>query len=185
MLSRDDSQEVIEVTGAKATVPAQFAAWKPNCSYTYIFKISDDTPGQTAPGDPTKPSGLYPITLDAVVNVAADGTQETITTVTEPEPTITTYQKGSDYATVDGYDATNGDIYVTVMDGLNVQPLIVSGEDVNAKLFTATVEEGAAQGITEITVANAIENGTYDSTTGTWTEYIKTYKLKFVGSLTS
>jgi len=26
---------------------------------------------------------------------------------------------------------------------------------------------------------------TYDSTTGTWTEYIKTYKLKFVGSLTS
>ncbi len=169
LLSRDDSQEVIEVTGAKATVPAQFAAWKPNCSYTYIFKISDDTPGQTAPGDPTKPSGLYPITLDAVVNVAADGTQETITTVTEPEPTITTYQKGSDYATVDGYDATNGDIYVTVMDGLNVQPLIVSGEDVNAKLFTATVEEGAAQGITEITVANAIENGTYDSTTGTWT----------------
>ena len=25
----------------------------------------------------------------------------------------------------------------------------------------------------------------YNSSTGTWTEYIKTYKLKFVGSLTS
>lgn len=175
LLSRDDSKEVIEVTGAKATVPAQFAAWKPNCSYTYIFKISDDTPGQTGPG--TTPAGLYPITLDAVVNVAADGTQETITTVTEPEPTITTYQHGSDYATADEYDASNGDIYVTVMDGLNVQPLTVSDEGVNAKLFTATVEEGAAQGITEETVAKAIAEGT----SGTNLEGADTWTLTDTG----
>lgn len=167
LLSRDNSNENIYVTGATATVPAQFAAWKPNCSYTYIFKISDNTPGQTGPG--STPAGLYPITLDAVVNVDADGKQETITTVTEPEPTITTYQKGSDYATTGEYDASNGDIYVTVMDGTDVQTLTVSGDDINAKLFTATIEAGAAETITEITVAKAIAEGDHDTTTGTWT----------------
>ena len=155
LVSRDDSQEIIQVTGATATVPAVYAQWKPNYSYTYIFKITD--------------AALDPITLDAVVNVDADGRQETITTVTEPEPTITTYQHGSDYATTDEYDASNGDIYVTVMDGLNVQPLTVSGEGTNARLYTATVEEGATQGITEETVANAIKSGTYDSAASTWT----------------
>ena len=157
-VSRDDSQEVIQVTGATATVPAVYARWQPNYSYTYIFKITDTT--------------LDPITLDAVVNTDADGKQETITTVTEPEPTITTYQKGSDYATTDGYDASNGDIYVTVMDGLSVQTLTVSGEGTNARLYTATVEEGAVQSIIEETVAKAIKEGTTGTNgagANTWT----------------
>lgn len=138
LVSRDESQEVIQVTGATAAVPAVYAQWKPNYSYTYVFKITDAT--------------LDPITLDAVVNVDADGKQETITTVTEPEPTITTYQKGSDYATTDGYNA-GVPIYIVVYNGAEVVTLT----DV-AKLYIAsvTLEDDATANVTEESVADAI-----------------------------
>lgn len=155
LLSRDDTEEEIHVKGKTAIVPAQFAAWKPNYAYTYIFKITD--------------SELHPITLDAVY-VNAEGQQETITTVTEPS--ITTYQKGSDYATADEYDANDGDIYVVVYDGSEVMTLLtentVPSTFINAQLFTATLLDGATQTITEATVADALKNGT-QSPSGTWT----------------
>lgn len=78
LLSRDGNGEEIKVIGATATVPATFAKWQPNNSYTYIFKISDNTNGAVG-----SIIGLRPITLDAVVNTDADGRQETVTTVTE------------------------------------------------------------------------------------------------------
>lgn len=139
LLSRDGSGETIQVTGATATVPANYTKWKPNYAYTYIFKISDN-------------DGLYPITFDAVTVEDGTGNQETITTVNTPS--ITTYQKG---AIANEYSA--GNIYVVVGDGTTV---LVAGT--NAKLYTATVEAGAAQGldgegnvaITEAMVANAL-----------------------------
>ena len=152
LLSRDGYGEVIHVTGATATVPAAYAQWQPNHSYTYLFKISDNTNGLTNP-DLAAKIGLSPITLDAVVNVNADGKQETITTVTEPS--ITTYQKGSNVTGMDEYYA--GNIYIIVGDGTTT---LTSS---NAKLYTATVEDGAAQGITETTVANALVNGVKDN----------------------
>lgn len=47
---------VIHVYNAAAVVPATWAMWKPNYAYTYIFKISDQTSGQTTPPgmDPDK-----------------------------------------------------------------------------------------------------------------------------------
>lgn len=145
LLSRDGYGETIEVKGATAVVPAQYAAWKPNCSYTYLFKISDNSNGYTGPD--TKPSGLYPITLDAVVNVDAAGKQETITTVTEPS--ITTYQEGSDYATTNEYKA--GLIYVMVENGT----VLTLGT--NAKLWKVEVT-GSNPNVTEASVAEAIAN---------------------------
>ena len=162
LLSRDQSGETIEVKGATAIVPAQFAAWKPNCSYTYLFKISDNTDGHIG-----AVQGLYPITLDAVVNVSADGTQETITTVTEPS--ITTYQKGSDYLTNDVYN--EGDIYVVVYSSTynetgGVVPLTAEAD--NAKLYEAVVTSVAdpvnkPANITEATAENAIANPSADN----------------------
>lgn len=149
----DGADETIVVHGARAYIPAAYAQWKPNYAYTYIFKISDNTNGWTSTVN-TDPAGLYPITFDAVVADTEDGT-ETITTVSTPS--ITSYQKGSDVLTKDEYAAGN-DIYIVVEnDGAGVQTLTAA----NAKLFTATVEAGAVQGITEASVDNAIANGAY------------------------
>lgn len=108
LVSTDGSGEVIKVTGATAVVPAEYTKWQPNYSYTYIFKISDKTNGNT--GDPNKP-GLYPIVFDAVVTETENGIQNTITTVATRS--ITTYAKGND--TNKEYKSTDN-IYASVTD---------------------------------------------------------------------
>lgn len=110
----DGAAETIEVKGAKAVVPATYTKWLPNYAYTYIFKISDNTNGWTGAAD--KPSGLFPITFDAVVAEATDatGNQATITTVATP--TITTYQQNHDITKDEYSKATAKNIYVQVMD---------------------------------------------------------------------
>lgn len=155
LVSRDGTGETIEMTGATAVIPAAYAMWLPNYKYTYLFKISDNTNAKTA-----AITGLYPITLDAVITDAVDGSQETITTV--DDPSITTYAKGTMVTANDEYK-TNANIYIVVDDGTTtITP------ETNGKLYTATIEAGAAQGITEETVKNALVNGT-ESPTGTWT----------------
>lgn len=79
LTSLDGNGETITMTGKIAAIPAAFALWKPNTSYTYLFKITDND--------------LCPITFDAVVVDATDAKEGTITTVTTPS--ITTYQAGS------------------------------------------------------------------------------------------
>lgn len=166
LLSRDGTGETIEVKGATATVPAAYTMWKPNYAYTYIFKISDDTNAQSG-----AVTGLYPITLDAVVADAQDGSQETITTVSDPS--ITSYAKASAVLQNDEYLA-GSTIYLVVEDG-STNPALTVGT--NAKLYTATLTNtktsedagyhaNAAQSITEATVANALANGTEEG--GTW-----------------
>lgn len=108
LVSTDGSKEEIKVTGATAVVPAEYTKWQPNYSYTYIFKITDKTNGNT--GDPNKP-GLYPIVFDAVVTETENGIQNTITT--EETPSITTYAKGNE--TNKEYKSTDN-IYVSVTD---------------------------------------------------------------------
>ena len=153
LVSRDGTGETINMTGATAVIPAAYAQWKPNYKYTYLFKISDNTNAQSG-----TITGLYPITLDAVITDAQDGSQETITTVSNPS--ITTYAKASAVLTDNEYKS-GANIYVVVDKSGTVQALTVG---TNAKLYTATVEDGAAQGITEETVKNAIvtNNDGYD-----------------------
>ena len=122
LVSRDGTGEEINVTGKTAVVPAAYAQWKPNYKYTYIFKIND--------------SDLYPITLDAVVTDAQDGSQETITTVSEPS--ITTYAKGTNVTANNEY-LTNSNIYVVVDKSGVVKTLTVG---TNAKLYKVTNDTG-------------------------------------------
>lgn len=112
VLTAEDSGETITVTGATAAIPAAFCKWLPNVSYTYLFKISDNTNGSTGtPG--TDPEGLFPITFDAVVEATTDAKEGTITTVSTPS--ITTYQEGS--VTEQGIQyAANKPIYATVQN---------------------------------------------------------------------
>lgn len=139
-LYNEKSGEVISITNATAEVPAAYMTWKANYAYTYLFKITDDK--------------LNPITLDAVVIEDGEGKQETITTVTDPS--ITTYQFGSNVTATNEYSAGEP-IYVVV----NGATLTAD----NAKLYTATATDGYPGGITEATVANAFAKGTPNPTT--------------------
>lgn len=131
------SHETIHVYGAKAVVPSIYMKWNPNYAYTYLFKISDNTNGQTSTAGGT-PAGLFPITFDAVTVAATDGQNVgTITTVSTPA--ITTYQNGSVSASGITYANANGDIYITVNTDGTVKVLSVD----NTKLYT--VENGTTE----------------------------------------
>lgn len=116
LVSIDGSGEEIKIHGATAHIPLIYNTWKSNYAYTYIFKISDNTNGWTSTVD-TDPSGLFPITFDAVVVDAQENEQATLTTVATPS--ITTYQPGHDYKAQDTYAA--GKIYVQVMTGTTLE----------------------------------------------------------------
>lgn len=165
LTSVDGSKETINVTGATATVPAQYTEWKSGYAYTYIFKISQDTNGSTG-GTGTKP-GLTAISFDAVVvDDEANGLQETITTVSDNS--FTTYGYKDNKVTTNGNEYVNGtDIYATVY-------VPAAGETAAKtvapqKLYTVTLEDGATQTINEASVANALVNGKKGTDAKTWT----------------
>ena len=156
------SGETINVTGATAEVPYQYLQWKPNFKYTYLFKISDNTNGQTGTG--ATPAGLYPITFDAIEITNSDGLAEYITTVSEPSITtfgvivnssnvFQAYQTGkNEYQAPAGSDKL--DLYATIMDGsTNITPVL--GTNVNIyKNITST--DATNFPVTEASLAEAI-----------------------------
>lgn len=149
LVSDDGSKEEIHVYGAKAIIPAIYAQWKSNYAYTYIFKISDNTNGWTSTDK--EQAGLFPITFNAVVVDAEEKEQSTITTVATPS--ITTYQKGHLYSEADEYSAAKGDIYVRVMDGVNIKEDLST----NAKLYIVTANANVP--VSEATVHDALTIG--------------------------
>ena len=164
LTATDGTGEVINVKGATATVPAKYTEWKSGYAYTYIFKISQNTNGSTG-GTST---GLTAISFDAVViDDEANGLQETITTVSKPS--ITTY------GFKDGKVTTGRDEYVAGTDIYATVHVPATGTETTAttaaprKLYTVTIETGAAQTINEASVANAIAKGTQDATGKIWT----------------
>ena len=164
LVSTDGSAEEIVVDNATAMVPAELAKWSPNYAYTYIFKISDMTNGSTGQdGSGNIITGLTPITLNAVVVDSEDGLQETITTVATPS--ITTYTKGKVVTTQSEY-SQNANIYIIVNNGTSNVTLTPG---TNAWLYTATLEDEAAQTLNEASVDNALHYGTYNSTAKTYT----------------
>ena len=142
-LYNSHSGETMDVTGT-ATIPGEYLQWKPNFKYSYIFKLTDDA--------------LTPITFDAVQIETETGSIEYITTV--DNPSITTYQNGTVVTTSNEY-ISGKPIYVVVADGTS---LTVGS---TAKLYTAEVQDGYVEGVTENTVANAITNGVLSWTEGT------------------
>lgn len=128
--------ETITVHGATAIIPAEFAKWLPNNSYTYLFKISDNTNGLTNP-DKDGYAGLYPISFTAVVTQDDFGTQETVTTLAIPS--ITSYQKGHQV----GDDAniaysTGSNIYVC-LENPNEEKFTTD----NTRLLKVVIDDGA------------------------------------------
>lgn len=164
LTSTDGSNEVINVKGATAVVPAAYTAWKPGYAYTYIFKISQDTNGDT--GETGDPSGLSAISFDAVVLDDEVSGQQTITTVAEPS--ITTYGFKDKKVTTNGNEYAAGtDIYATVhlpkatvttTDGNSTTSTWAETDLAPQKLYKVISEDGSIQDITEASVANAIAN---------------------------
>lgn len=113
----DGSGDVIHVRGARAIVPAQYVQWKSNFAYTYLFKISDKSNGTTgdvdANDDPIDPTGLRPITFDAITVDITEELQETISSISTNS--ITTYAEGK---IVNEYTAGKP-IYVVTTDNSN------------------------------------------------------------------
>lgn len=165
LTATDGTGEVIYVNGATATVPAKYTEWKPGYAYTYIFKISQNTNGSTGGGS----TGLTAISFDAVVvDDEANGLQKTITTVSDPS--ITTYGFKDGKVTTNGGEYKDGtDIYATVhVPATETEAAKTAAPQ---KLYTVTIEAGAAQTINEASVANAIAKGKNDPETNptTWT----------------
>lgn len=131
------THETIHVEDAKAVVPQAFMTWNPNYAYTYLFKICDNTNGYTGPA--ASPTGLYPITFDAVTIATTDNKEGSITTVSTPS--ITTYQNGSVSASGITYAHANGAIYITVNTDGTLATLNETGTTV--KLYT--VEDGTTE----------------------------------------
>ena len=113
LTSVDGSNEKINVTGATAAIPAAYTKWAPNTSYTYLFKISDNTNGTTGGAD--DPEGLFPITFDAAVVEVVDGTAQGGTVTTVSTPSITVYQNGN--VVPNGITYVAGNVEVKAMVG--------------------------------------------------------------------
>ncbi len=154
--------ETIEVKDATAEVPASYIAWKPNYKYTYLFKISEKSNGHT--GGSSDPSGLYPITFDAVQIVASNGQAEYITTVTEPS--ITTFGvSGGKYVSGGNDYAAGSDIYATIMENDNVVVPVEGDGAGHVNYYSVAYKEGVTDAqknvnpITDVSVAKSIANG--------------------------
>lgn len=138
LVSDDGSGEEINVYGATAYIPVTFTNWQPNFAYTYIFKISDNTNGWTSTVT-DDPSGLFPITFDAVVLDSEEaGKQATITTVATPS--ITTYQKGHDTTKNEYAASTTNPIFVQVM----INNVLKGDLDTKGQLYTLSEEKTEA-----------------------------------------
>lgn len=157
-LYNEITKETITITGKTAEIPGKYLAWKPNFKYTYLFKLTDDD--------------LNPITFDAAVIEAADGTAEYITTVTEPSITTfgavydgskyTSYQTGKNEYQAQT-DPNQLDIFATIVLGSAVQTPTL-GNNVNVYSVDykagATDAEKAEKPITEGSVAESIAHPT-------------------------
>ncbi len=156
-LTAGDTGEEITVEDATAEIPASYLQWKPNFKYTYIFKISDNTNGYT--GTSSEPSGLYPITFDAIEIVAENGEAEYITSISEPSIT-TIGVKDSKYSVGNtDYDPST-DVYATVMDASSLATLSAS----NFSIYDVSSSDDTNFPVTEASVAEALIEGP------TWTK---------------
>ena len=155
--SIDGTGETIVVHGATALVPAQFTQWHANYAYTYIFKISDNTNGLTNVLNTDK-TGLYPITLDAVVVGNENGNQETITTV--GTPSITTYSVTSNVNTNNEY-TTSDDIYVVATEDGTLITLTDKAILYDITKSSAAYAATEAEVLASLTAYSKLDGGVY------------------------
>ena len=163
LTSVDGSNEKINVTGATAAIPAAYTKWAPNTSYTYLFKISDNTNGTTGGG--SGPEGLFPITFDAAVVEVVDGTAQGGTVTTVSTPSITVYQNGN--VVKNGITSVEGDVVVKAMVGTTEVTPTWSYVELDGTTYDYTKDyeklgtSGAATNWTSGALTSVIANKTY------------------------
>ncbi len=157
-LTAPETGETITITDATAEIPAKYLQWKGGYAYTYLFKISENSNGQSGQGI----TGLYPITFDAVEVLGDNGSAEYITTVSEPS--ITTFGvSGGSYVSGGSEYAVGSDIYATFMEGSNV----ITPTTSNYKVYSVTTTNATTYPITEASVAESVANPTNNKITCT------------------
>ena len=157
LISTDGSNEIINVFGASATVPAIYTQWKSGYAYTYIFKINENTNGKTNPDIDV--AGLYPITFDAVITENENGIQETITTISEPSITTFGYDTtNKKYVSDQNEYAAGNDVYAVVMEGGNVVNVKVGTTAGNVHIYRDIVSSDPDNfPVSEASFAEAVE----------------------------
>lgn len=190
------SYELLSNTGEKITVkdatvfvPTNYTNWEANKHYTYIFKITKNSNGNTGnvdakPEDPEVPTAqaLYPIIFD---NCTIEDWTEEDSEHNIADETTAAYHD----IILDNYSLHSGTIKVTVTDNDSYQGHHIDytkitvknpeGTDVTSTMYayttgedhgTITVPTGAAAGT--YTVSYLCQSGTYYNhpNTDTWTE---------------
>lgn len=72
-LIAEDNQEVITIHNATVFVPAEVAAWEPNTRYTYTFRITVQSSGNTSSAEVIDPADPTPGQLDILYPIVFDG----------------------------------------------------------------------------------------------------------------
>lgn len=167
LVSLDGSGQEINITGADATVPAEFCRWKSNFSYTYLFKISDDK--------------LKPITFVAVgeVDNTTDNDQGTITTM--GEYSITTHQNGDTDADGIAYEpyVVGKHIEIAVSKAADgaLQEIALTGSKDYVKIYHQTT---SYEWIVETTETEPVNDITYANSIASFNpEQIGTYRIEY------
>lgn len=193
-LTAEDTGEKIVVNNATVHVPCDYANWKPNTHYTYIFKITKNSNGST--DDPTQPGGptidptdpevpvtpaLYPIVFDncTVVDWEENVSEWNIsdaTGVIYHDIQLDTYSIDNNGGTITITNITNNDTYSTAAidwTAITVTGPAPASTDVSSWYSSTdhkiTVPATASSGVYTITYTCP---ATGDQTThpSTWTE---------------
>lgn len=193
-LTAEDTGEKIVVNNATVHVPCDYANWKPNTHYTYIFKITKDSNGTT--DDPTQPGGpaidptdpevpetqaLYPIIFDNCTVVDWDEIEgewniSDGNNVIYHDIQLDTYSIDNNGGVITITDITDNDTYKNheiKWDAITVTGPAPATTDVTSwydnSTHEITVPASATSGVYTITYTCP---ATYDQTThpSTWTE---------------
>ncbi len=187
-LTAEDTGEHIVVKNATVHVPCDYTNWKANTHYTYIFKITTNSNGNTGgtdddadPTDPEVPTvqSLYPIVFD---NCTVEEWQEN-----ESEWEITEGTKAAYHdILLSTYSLVSGDIQVTVTDNdthaghaIDYTKIAVTGPagaDMNKVTYasatkTITVAADATAGVYTVTYTCNAPAGAHATHPATWTEH--------------
>lgn len=186
-LTAEDTGEHIVVKNATVHVPCDYTNWKANTHYTYIFKITTNSNGNTGsdddadPTDPEVPTvqSLYPIVFD---NCTVEEWQEN-----ESEWEITEGTKAAYHdIQLSTYSLVSGTIEVNVTDNdthaghaIDYTKIAVTGPDgaVMAKVTydsdakTITVASGATAGVYTVTYTCNAPAAAQATHPATWTEH--------------
>lgn len=193
-LTAEDTGEKIVVNNATVHVPYEYANWKPNTHYTYIFKITKNSNGTTSgdkdPGtdpsnpdtniDPTDPEvpetqALYPIIFDNCTVVDWEENESEWVISKEQEVIYHDVQLFREAALATPVSSiVSGDIYVNVTDKdtyaghtIDYSAITVAGPDAtNVTYDNATHKITVAAGATAgVYTVTYTCPATYDQTT--------------------